>query len=271
MVIINGLVSDEIAVTDRGLNYGDGLFETMLSNNQQIPLLERHLQRLKLGCATLAIAFPDEAQIRAEISTLLNNSNTALGTVIVKLIITRGSGGRGFSPSDEPTSNRVLMSLPYPSDYCGFKNEGIRTHVCQTRLSSNPQLAGLKHLNRLEQVLASKERQHTSYDEGIMLDYDGFVIEGTRSNLFLISENALITAELSSSGVAGVFRQTVMDSCHKLGIQVDVRRIQEEMLKQCDGLFMTNAISGILPVVEHEQRALSIHPLVAILNKQLPF
>ncbi len=267
-ILINGVLKATIDVTDRGLQYGDGLFETMLCSDGVIPLLDSHLKRLACDCQRLNIPVPDVGLIKQEINTYSNN---IAGKAVVKLIVTRGSGGKGYRPKLQPEPRRILMMSEYPDDYDYLKKTGISLHLCKTRLARNPNLAGIKHLNRLEQVLASSERDDSIFHEGLMQDSKNHIIEGTRMNLFIIWDGSLITPELSHSGVAGVFRELVIKQSEELGISVKTCSIDAQDVMSADGVFMTNAIAGILPVINLGDTTWEIHDMVEQLNSNLPF
>ncbi|OOG21214.1 aminodeoxychorismate lyase, partial [Thioalkalivibrio denitrificans] len=185
MILVNGQPGEQLPVTDRGLAYGDGLFETLAVRNGRPQHWERHMARMAEGCARLVLPMPDPAVWRAEAQTVLSFGQSGA----LKLILTRGTGPRGYRPPRDPSPTRIVMGLdaaatPGP--------ETLKVRFCRTRLSRNPLLAGIKHLNRLEQVLARGEWQDEC-QEGIMLDTEGHVVEGTMSNLFLVREEALHT------------------------------------------------------------------------------
>ncbi len=269
-ILINGVVKDAIDVIDRGFQYGDGLFETMHCTNGQIPLLDDHLKRLANGCQRLGIPTPDESIIRQEIYTLSHNIDSK---AVIKLIVTRGSGGKGYRPglAQQCNPNRILIQSEFPDNYANFKNSGISLHFCTIRLSRNRDLAGIKHLNRLEQVLASAERDDEVHHEGLMLDSKNHVIEGTRMNLFIIWDGDLITPDISHSGVAGVLRELVIKQAGELGIKVKICSIDKQDVISAEGVFMTNAIAGILPVTNLGNTSWEIHDMVSQLNSHLPF
>ncbi len=244
---VDGQSSESLPLLDRGLAYGDGLFETVAVRRGQPLLLERHLARLAEGCSRLAIPI-DLALIRAELLAF----SAVLEEGVAKLLLTRGDSLRGyaFSPSLRP--RRILLGsspVAYPSAHA---EQGVRLFPCRTRLAEQPQLAGLKHLNRLEQVLARAEWQDTGHAEGLMRDLSGRVIEGVFSNLFLIRDGVLLTAELSRCGVAGVMRAEVLAQAGNIGIPVQVRDIALVELLEADEVFLCNSLYGIWPVCGFE-------------------
>lgn len=256
MILINGKYRDQIEITDRGFQYGDGLFETIEVRNGKPIFLYRHLERLMAGCHRLRIPCPPVELIRLEALALCENSEHA----VLKLIVTRGSGGRGYRPPETLLPTRVLSLHPYPNYPDSYRSQGIRTRFCQTRLGLNPSLAGIKHLNRLEQVLARAEWNAPEIQEGIMLDVNGHVIEGTMTNLFYFKNNAAYTPALTLSGVDGITRQAIMAllSGHNLTVR-EVICTPSELLA-ADEVFVCNSIIGLWPVQMIENTRFPVGP-----------
>jgi 4-amino-4-deoxychorismate lyase len=248
VIMINGEMTELLQATDRGLHYGDGLFETVAIINGRPCLWPQHMERLQRGCAVLKLPVPDLEQLYAEALSLCGND----GRAVLKLVITRGSGGRGYRPPQEVTAQRLLFRYPWP-DYPDL-SDGIQLRLCQTPLACNPALAGIKHLNRLEQVLARAEWDDPAIHEGLMCDLDGQVKEGTMSNLFWVDDGRLFTPDLSRCGVAGVMRAQVMALARDLGIRVSIAETDPEALRQADEIFMTNSLIGIWPVARFASR-----------------
>jgi 4-amino-4-deoxychorismate lyase len=248
MILVNGIAQTQINITDRGFQYGDGLFETIAIFNGKPCFLNRHLARLTLSCLRLKIPVPDLNLLQTEITELCQNSDLA----VLKIIITRGSGGRGYRQPEPIQATRVLSLHPFPNYSDDYQHNGITARFCQTRLSLNPTLAGLKHLNRLEQVLARAEWQDEVL-EGIMLDINDHVIEGTMSNLFYVKNQQLYTAKLTQAGVAGIIRALIIE--HESVIEHDYS--QAELLA-ADELFICNAIIGIFPIKQLAEHQFSV-------------
>jgi 4-amino-4-deoxychorismate lyase len=244
--VINGELGDVIAVRDRGLQYGDGLFETIAVIDGQPQHFERHLQRLQAGCARLGITAPSAPQIFDDLLKLPVGSERA----VLKIIITRGSGGRGYRAALNAVPTRILSLWPWPEYPPDCAEQGVVVRVCDTLLGSNPRLAGIKHLNRLEQVLARSEWNDDDIMEGLMLDQGGNLIEGTMSNVFVLLEGELHTPRLEQSGVAGIMRQIVMDHCEGIGSPVIERPISMDELGRAEEIILTNSLIGLWPVRE---------------------
>ena len=229
---------------DRGLSYGDGLFETMRMVSGRIPLWPRHRQRLMEGAARLAIALPG-----AQLDEHIARQCAAGGDAVIKVILTRGVGGRGYSAPVEPVPTlicqRHALRLPAEDRYA----EGLTLGICDIRLASQPVLAGIKHLNRLEQVLARRQVDAAGWHEGLLLGAAGEPLELTAMNLFARSGDRLWTADLGQAGVAGVMRSYVLDTlAPALGLTVQVCAGTLSQLEQADELFACNSVAGILPV-----------------------
>ncbi len=242
--LINGERSEHLNVADRGLQYGDGLFETIAVHHGKPRRLSRHLARLAEGAERLAISLPPTETIEKEASELCAGSERAA----LKIIVTRGEGGRGYACGARAAPTRILRLLPWPDRPDDLADLGVAVRMCHMRLCHNPALAGIKHLNRLEQVLARME-WGDEYAEGLMCDRDGNVIEGTMSNLFAVTKGVLLTPDLSACGVAGVTRALVLEAAAKLGIATSIEPITPNLLAGCDETFLTNSLIGIWPVV----------------------
>ena len=255
--LVDGQPAHALAsLKDRGLAYGDGLFETLAVKAGQPLLLDLHMQRLAQGCSRLAIV-ADNTVIRSEVLAYAQ----AMGEGVLKLIVTRGDSLRGYSASPEALPRRILQASPPAAYPEANAQEGIQLFDCATRLAEQPLLAGLKHLNRLEQVLARAEWQDPAYAEGLMRDTSGRVIEGVFSNLFLVRDGSLYTADLQRCGVAGVMRAALLVEAERQGIARHVTDISFEQLRQADELFLCNSVYGIWPVRAFAELSWPVGPL----------
>ena len=244
-VLVDGREATTVGVLDRGLQYGDGLFETIAILDGKPRLLPWHFDRLEAGCARLGFEPPPRDTLVRDIMTV-----TGAGHAVVKVIVTRGATGRGYGPPAEPVLTRIVASFPWPPHPPDVIERGVRARTCRTRIGSSPLLAGLKHLGRLEQVLARAEWADESVEEGLMLDEGGQVICGTRSNLFVVHDGSLMTPRLDRSGVAGVMRRAVLHWAVERRIVVRVAGLREADLIAADEVFLTNALIGAWPVAE---------------------
>ncbi len=235
---------------DRGLAYGDGLFETMAVLDGAIRLLDLHLERLIEGCRRLKIAPPDADDIRNDLEILRPDEERA----VAKLIVTRGPGTRGYLPAGNSESTRIVGIGPWPDYPAANHTDGVAVRNCQLRLGENPLLAGLKHLNRLEHVLARMEWDVGPWDEGLLTDTSGSVVSGTMSNVFSVRGATLLTPSLRRCGVKGVMRRTVMELAPGQGLEVEEGDFAPGLLNESDEIFLTNAVFGIWPVRQLDQR-----------------
>ena len=262
-VLINGHPGERIPVTDRGLSYGDGLFETLALADGGPCLWGRHLERLDAGCRRLGIAVPDPGLLQREAAQAIAGSRDG----VLKIMVTRGSGGRGYRADPAAPPRRILQRSPAPEYPRSWPLEGVHTRFCSTPLGHNPMLAGIKHLNRLEQVLARAEWGDPAIAEGLMLDSDGLVIEGTMSNLFVERDGRLLTPRLDRAGVAGVVRSLVLEQARAQGIVCEERDLAPQELLQADALFLSNSLIGIWPVRRLEERRYGLGPLTLALRE----
>lgn len=264
MLLVNGEAKDYIPVTDRGLQYGDGLFETIEVRGGQPVFLKQHLARLQQGCLRLHIPVPSAQHIGCEIVALLEHSDHVTwqsSDCVLKIIVTRGSGGRGYRPPDSVEPTRIISLHPSPDYPSSYQLHGINARFCQTRLGLNPLLAGIKHLNRLEQVIARAEWSTLDIQEGIMLDINNHIIEGTMSNIFFSKDGILHTPVLSHSGISGIVRNLVFTLAYRHHITICEHFFDKEMLLSADEIFVTNSIIGIWPIKQLETTVFRIGSL----------
>jgi 4-amino-4-deoxychorismate lyase len=247
MILVNGKADNRITVSDRGLQYGDGLFETIAYRNSLFEFLDAHLSRLSLGCQRLDIPFQQLSQLKSELKTVM--TELANNDAVVKVIVTRGSGGRGYYADSTIQPTRIISTHSMPSYPDTNQQTGIKTIFCRQRLSENSSLAGLKHLNRLEQVLARNEWKDADIAEGLMFDQHEHIIEGTMSNVFIVKSGELVTSRLDKSGVAGIIRAEIIRIANQNNISVQETHISKEMVQKADEVFICNSIIGIWPVV----------------------
>jgi 4-amino-4-deoxychorismate lyase len=253
--------------SDRGLAYGDGLFETMAAVDGRIRWLDLHLERLGAGCRQLGIEPVDVGTIRDEIIERCPPH----GRWVLKLIVTRGPGARGYRPPVPANPARILGIVPWPEAPRSHYTQGIRMGLCKLRLGRNAHLAGLKHLCRLEQVLAQRELIGSDVEEGLLLDTDGLVVSGTSCNVFAVFDGRLTTPALTHCGVKGVMRRVVLASAGRLCIGATEQDIGAERLPDAEEVFVTNAISGIRPVQAIGERRYAIGAITLKLMSELGY
>lgn len=242
--LIDGLPGDSVPTWDRGLSYGDGLFETVLVQDGQPCQWARHRARLLLGCRRLGIPAPQAATLESEVRSL----SAGLAGAVLKILVTRGIGGRGYRPSPSTVPRRILHVYPaphYPSRWC---EEGVTVRYCQTPASYNPALAGLKHLNRLDSVLARAEWDDPEVAEGLLFGMDGEVVGGTMTNLFLWDGHSLTTPAVDRCGVAGTVRTLTLEMARARGVPCVVADTRPAVVARALGIFLTNSLVGVWPV-----------------------
>lgn len=251
-VLINGVEGDRVSVRDRGLAYGDGLFETIRALDGTAPLWARHMARLREGCRRLGLPAPDIDVLAAELACVTRHAPDC----VVKIILTRGIGERGYAPSANPAATRVVSAFPAPAFSPDWYREGIRVRCCALRLAAQPKLAGIKHLNRLEQVLARAEWSDADVVEGLLFDERGNLVSATAANVFVGRGDTLRTPPVDACGVAGVMRGALLDAMP----HAQVRAITKEELMQADEIFLTSSVRGVLPVRALDERGLRVGP-----------
>jgi 4-amino-4-deoxychorismate lyase len=259
--LIDGEPGERISAADRGLHYGDGLFETIACRSGRPRWLPLHLQRLERGCLRLGIEMPPQGALEREINTLAAGQDSC----ILKLILTRGvARARGYRPAGDERPTRVLARHPWPARTA----HGWSAGLSPLRLGENAQLAGLKHLNRLEQVLAQRARP-AELDEVLMLASGDEVIGGSMSNLFIVEGERLVTPPLERCGVEGVMRRVVLESAPAAGWRVSVESVSVTRLRAAAGAFITNVRLGVQPLARLEGRELPQDGRVASLRARI--
>ncbi len=251
---------------DRGLHYGDGLFETIACRHGRPRFLEDHLARLAHGCERLAIEFHALEALREEIVRLASGADRAL----VKVLVTRGSAtARGYAPRGNETPSRILLRYGWPQEDPRHAAEGIAVRIADLALGENPQLAGLKHLNRLELVLARSELRGSPFIEALLLSSSGRLISGTMTNVFVVLGSEVKTPRLDRCGVAGIMRRVVMRAAAEEGLAVEEALLTRSDLDSAHEVFLTNARIGIWPVSAVESRPLTPGPVTRRLQQRL--
>lgn len=264
-ILINGALSDHVSAFDRGLQYGDGVFETIKVNQGRLCLWDTHIQRLQQGCERLYITVPDAQVLEYEARHLAKGMTKG----VIKIILTRGIGGRGYKILPGVAATRILISYGYPDYPTTFWSNGVSTRICRTALGHNASLAGIKHLNRLEQIIARAEWQDEDLAEGIMLDENGKIIEGTMTNIFFVEKNILVTPKLEKCGVKGVMRDQILSIAQDTGVSFDISEVGKERLLAANEVFLTNSVIGIWPVNKIEQKSFTIGPITTSMMQKL--
>lgn len=256
-----------ISPLDRGLHFGDGVFETLACRDGRARFLSLHLERLVTSCERLRIRLADLAAIRREIE---DAAAAGGGSSLIKLIVTRGAAvARGYGWSGQEFATRVLLRYAWPQEDTSAWQNGVRVAVARMRLGENAALAGMKHLNRLEQVLARSEVPAAQATELLLFSSSGRLVSGTMSNVFIVRNGRLLTPRVDVCGVAGVMRRVVLREAAAAGIVAEEGTLFEVDLAAAEEIFLTNARIGIWPVRAVESRGVSVGPLTRRLQEIL--
>jgi 4-amino-4-deoxychorismate lyase len=266
-VLVNGVRDADVSAHDRGVHFGDGLFETIACVKGRPRFLALHLERLEFGCGRLAIAAPDLQEIRAEVVQLAQDVDRA----IVKVLVTAGEAlARGYARCGHETATRITIRYPWPHESAARLHDGVMVRTLTLRLGENPRLAGLKHCNRLEQILARAELATDSgHEEGILFSSSGNLVSGTFSNVFVVRDSCLLTPRIDLCGVAGVMRRVVLREARQVGIPARECELRAPDIHSADEMFLTNARIGIWPVRSLDARELTPGPLTRHLQSVL--
>ena len=250
MILVNGLPADQVDARDRGLAYGDGVFRTLRVQAGEPLWWADHTAKLAADAAALKIGCPDEAVLREDVRRV-----AAGGEGVVKLILTRGAGARGYAPLPGLPVTRIVLASPLPPHAGADAPTEVRARWCTLQLARQPRLAGIKHLNRLEQVLARAEWDDPAIFEGILCDDTGAVISGVMSNLFLAKGGQLFTPDLGACGVAGVARQRLLRGAESAGWTVHVGRLARDAILDADEVMLCNSLIGVRRVAALDGRS----------------
>lgn len=243
-MLINGQPGEQISALDRGLAYGDGIYRTIEIRDGQPRLWAWQYRRLAADARRLKLPVPDEALLLDEISQLAKG----LEQGVAKIVLTRGVGARGYAmPADCQATRMVSVNAwaGYPAERA---RDGVNVRWCDTRLACQPRLAGIKHLNRLENVLARSEWSDPAIHEGLMLDTRGLLVEATMSNVYLVTGQQIITPKLDQNGVQGMLRDWLFAHAPQLGYQLAEAEILPAQLYVADAVFLSNSLIGLWPV-----------------------
>lgn len=249
-VRINGHSTSTIDAVDRGLFYGDGVFRTVCMVAGIPRCWAYHDRQLRADCRRLSLPEPESAQLIADINALFADG----GDGIAKVVITRGVGGRGYTPPVECQPTRMVLRYPPPAYPKAYAETGVDVGIAETRLARQPALAGMKHLNRLEQVLARRECHLHGWPEAIMCTDDDRVVSGTMSNLFLVRHGRLATPSIRDAGVCGATRACLLERFADHGYPVDVKDLSLCEALEADEVFLCNSTMPVWPIRTIEQQ-----------------
>lgn len=243
-MLINGVVTDAVSALDRGLAYGDGIYRTLELINGLPRLWAWQWQRLTADAEQLSLPAPDQDLLLAELAQVAQGLSRAVG----KITLTRGPGQRGYAMSQDPATTRIVSASPWAGYPTERQEQGVTLRLCDLRLARQPALAGIKHLNRLENVLARSEWDDAAIHEGLLLDSQGSLVEATMSNVFLLNGGVLRTPRLDQAGVSGALRAWLFDNAPKLGYRVEEAELELGDLVAAEAVFLTNSLIGVWPV-----------------------
>lgn len=244
--LINGGADDAVSALDRGLSYGDGVFRTFQVVDCVPVNWPIQYQKLVADCGAIGIVCPSAELLMTDMQALFALDETA----VAKVMITRGIGDRGYAPPAVTTPTRIVLKSPMPAYAPSNFSDGVSLYVCKTPVAHQPMLAGIKHLNRLENVLARAESRDPAYVDGLMLDVDGHVIECTSANVFIRLGKRLITPDVTQAGVAGVTRQRILDVAHYLQLTAETGLIRLSDVLLADEVIICNSLYGAWQVRE---------------------
>lgn len=266
MILVNGIETGLLDARDRGLAYGDGIFRTLLLRDGKPKAWADQYAKIVTDCARLNLPAPKQAILETDLACIASD----MPDCVVKIIVTRGSGLRGYAVAADMVESRTITissSIPiYPRSHT---EHGIIARVCDLRLGRQPALAGIKHLNRLENVLARSEWDDPEIAEGILLDIAGKVVGGTMSNLFIVRGNALLTPNLSACGVCGVTRERILALGPELGLKTGIDEFELKDLYAADALVLCNSVIGVWQIRTLAHQAWQLHPATQLIRTLL--
>jgi 4-amino-4-deoxychorismate lyase len=242
---VDGVEGNAVPADDRGLQYGDGIFETMLVRQGVPRFLALHRERMRRGLTQLGIQFLAGNELEAEIARV---AALAPSLAILKIIVTRGTARRGYAPQAQAVARRIVSlwpTTPLPADVIA---QGAILNIARLRLPQPSPFAGLKHLNRLENVMAAADTMVDGGFEALMLDTSERLVSATAGNVFLVKNGALLTPGVDRVGVNGVMRQVVLREAARLGIPAHEQDLGMDEVASADAMFITNARIGVVPV-----------------------
>ena len=262
--LINGSFNQAISPFDRGFAYGDGIFRTLVMRNGVPECWPQHYQKLVADCAVINIVCPSAELLMSDLQQLfLIDTQSEENSSVAKIIITRGEGNRGYTPPPITAPMRVVTKSPMPEYPETRFTDGVNLTVCETRLAAQPLLAGIKSLNRLENVLARMEWNSPDIADGILLDANDNVIECTAANIFARFSNTLITPNLTQCGVAGITRQRIIDLAHTIALKISIETFSLEKLLMADEVIICSSLYGAFQVKSIQEKTIKADGLAA--------
>jgi 4-amino-4-deoxychorismate lyase len=265
MILVDGVANAGVSAIDRGLTYGDGVFRTFVVRSGVAPQWGRQYAKLAKDCAAIGVACPAEPLLAEDVRRAAQPNEEC----VVKIIVTRGAGTRGYAYGADMHATRIVASSPRPSYPRTYGTAGVRVRRCRLALGEQPALAGVKHLNRLENVLARAEWNDPDIAEGLLCDAAGNVIGGTMTNLFIARRGALATPALTRCGVAGVTRERVIEAAGRAGVACEIAELAWSEVAEADEVILVNSVAGAWPVREIDGAARAVGPLARTIQDWL--
>ena len=259
-MIINGIQTSTLDANDRAIQYGDGHFTTLLVKNGQPQLWDYHLMRLQTANQRLFINPLDWAALTQQVSQQASLYSLA----VLKVIITRGMGGRGYAPGSDANPTWIISVHDFPGHYPQWQQTGIKLGVSTLYLGHQPLLAGLKSLNRLEQVLIKQQAMAMPWDDVLVCDVDGMLVESSAANLFWCRDGQWYTPDLAYCGIEGVMRNCVLDYFSAINQKVTQVRARPDILHDAEAVFVCNSLMELVPVREIDGVSYDITPVLAL-------
>jgi len=265
-VWVNGQPDATVSPLDRGLAYGDGLFATMRVNHSEIQFIGSHFLRLTQGAKRLGFDW----QPSRALQQLLSDCAQQHPQSCLKILLSRGQGGRGYAPAASGSAITEIVSVhPYPTHYRQWQQSGITLQISDVLLAKQPRLAGIKHCNRLEQILIKSAVLAPGNDDWLVLDSDNNMIESSMANLFFATRTEIITPRLAYAGVAGMMREQVIHQLLALGMPVSVMDVNLNKLTEIQHVFMTNSLLGIVDINAIGQYDFNQAPYTSLIRERL--
>lgn len=235
---------------DRGLLLADGLFETMYADSGKIPFISDHWQRLQQGANILALELPlTLMQLHNMAVNLLQANHLQTQAAILRLTITRGTGARGVAPPEKINPTILLTASPYVNP-----PQNLTLHRVKIKRNEFSPLANIKSLNYLENVLAKQEALRYGADDALLCNTQGDLAEASAANIFIATENKLLTPRLRDGALAGVIRKQILALAEKLSVACGETQITLQQTLQAEEVFVTNSVLKITPVIKIDQK-----------------
>jgi 4-amino-4-deoxychorismate lyase len=265
MIVVDGVHTEVVRALDRGLMYGDGVFRTLRMEQGRAVTWSQHYAKLGADCARLQIECPARATIDVSIAQIA----AAQPQCVLKIVVTRGPGTRGYRPPAETRPTLIVASSPLPQYPQRYYSHGVKARICATRAGVQPRLAGVKSLNRLDNVLARMEWDDPEIAEGLMLDPQGNLIGGTMTNVFCVRDGVLCTPALESCGVAGVQRDRIIAHAIRETISCEVKTLSLSEALNADELFVCNSVIGVWSLAQIDTRTWTPGPMTRRISAAL--